>query len=417
MAAGLESESNTEESIGSCYTVVYDFAAEDKNWVVAGNGGWSELHVCQDKSDGSYRILAWTHESQDVLVNCNLDHACEYKEKSENFHSFKDGQGNRKGFGFHKSDRNLQSAKDFLEIVKTVITELRRQNQINNPGSLQDRTQSLIPSVPILPQEQRAPPEIDASGQMKILEGRAAKQLQSDFLITDPHQVQRQAHVEYSEETGGYVYHNAENLPEGWLKVANMRFKVKPATLPSVHIENSDYGIKIPLILEKMKNRIIDLGGLSETGIFRIAPDSAECEWIKEKMNTGSDWFSQDCDVNVIANLLKVWFRDLPNPILNIVPNSVIELNQTADKVAAAMDKFPPLEKGLLLWLWDFCVEVQGFSAENKMTIQNLGIVIGPNLFNTEQFQNPMKAMEFSGKVVTFFQKGVEWRKSLKASN
>ena len=104
------------------------------------------------------------------------------------------------------------------------------------------------------------------------------------------------------------------------------------------------------------------------------------------------------------------------------------------------MDKFPELERALLMWLWDFCVEIQSKSSVNKMTVQvkkklrsflstfnlqkkgffcsfffveNLGIVIGPNLFNTEAFQNPMKAMEFSGKVVTYFQKGVEWRMSL----
>jgi len=166
-----------------------------------------------------------------------------------------------------------------------------------------------------------------------------------------------------------------------------------------------------------MKERIKALGGLNETGIFRLAPDAAECDHIKEKMNSGGTWIDEECDVNVIANLLKVWFRDLPNPILNQVSPSVIELNQTADKVRDCMKEFPELEKALLMWLWDFCVEIQAKSDKNKMTVQNLGIVIGPNLFNTDQFQNPMKAMEFSGKVVTFFQKGVEWRKSLAGEN
>lgn len=403
---------NTEQSIKSCYTVVYDFNDQDRNWVVAGNGGWSELHICQDEQDESYRVLAWTHDSQEVLVNCNLDFRCEYKEKSENFHSFKDENGQRKGFGFHKSERNLHSATEFLECVNGVLTELKRANQLTNPSQM-NRAQSLVQNVPILPNDQSKPPEVQEGGEMVIHDARAAKNKSADFLITDPRQVKRETHVEFNPETGEYIIHNADKLPDGWLQAANKKFGVAPSNLPSVHLDGKDYGSKIPLILVQMKNRILQLNGLNEKGIFRLAPDAGECDWIKGKMNTGNEWANENCDVNVVANLLKVWFRDLPNPLLNTVHCGVIELNQTLEKVRDCMVKFPELEKALLLWLWDFCVEIQDNSAINKMTVQNLGIVIGPNLFNTEEFQNPMKAMEFSGKVVTFFQKGVEWRKSL----
>merc|ERR1739838_1170756 len=104
-------------------------------------------------------------------------------------------------------------------------------------------------------------------------------------------------------------------------------------------------------------------------------------------------------------------FRELPVPILNQVKTVVIEKSQTCEDVQKVVTKeFPEPAQSILIWLWDLCVEVAEHQATNKMTPQNLAIVIGPNLFNTTSFQNPMAAMTFSGKVVVFFQRGIEWR-------
>lgn len=404
-------DSVTEHSVQSCYTVVYDFSEQDRTWQVAGEGGWSELHICLDESDGSYRILAWTHDTQTVLVNVNLDHRCEYKEKSDNFHSFKDENGLRRGFGFHKSDRNLQSAKDFLEVVRSIITELRRAAQASAPSA--NRNASLIQTVPVLPQHEmdRGPPVIHEDGTMQILQSSKAKHAYSQESISDVSQVKREGHVELN-ENGEYVMHGATFLPEGWEAVANQKFNVPPASLRGVLLDPYDF--KVPILLEQMKHRIKQLNGLQEVGIFRLAPDATECDRMKEMMNSGQDWQDEDCDVNAIANLLKIWFRSLPTPILNIVEPALIEMNHdSVEGVANAIPEFPECERTLLLWLWDFCVEIAEHQDVNKMGVQNLSIVIGPNLFNTDNFQNPMKAMEFSSKVVGFFQKGVEWRQQV----
>ena len=59
---------STEKSIKSCYAVVYEL--DNRKWVVAGEGGWSEVHLCEDSLDNSHRILAWTVKSQQVC-SCN----------------------------------------------------------------------------------------------------------------------------------------------------------------------------------------------------------------------------------------------------------------------------------------------------------------------------------------------------------
>jgi len=401
----------SEHSIASCYSVVYDFDNGNQTWKVAGNGGWSELHLCQDDSDQppTYRLLAWTHENQEVLVNVNLNFKCEYKEKSENFHSFKDEDKRRRGFGFHKSVKNLQSARDFFQTVQETITDLRRREHTANPT--QQRNAS-IATVPTISSDARSkPPERQPDGSLKIHRPQETKEKFSDSSITNPDTVKHQGHVTFDQNTGQWVFDNESHLPKGFKKLASQAFGVPPKNLPRADVPG--YEEHIPLLLIQLKGKIKDLGGLQEKGIFRLAPDAAECARIKNMINSGEEWNKERTDVNVFANLLKVWFRDLPKPLLNIVKPEVIERNQTMEGVRKAMEQFPPLEKSLLMWLWDFCVEISNQSDTNKMTVTNLGIVIGPNLFNTTSFDNPMKAMDFSGKVVTFFQKGIEWRKSL----
>eukprot|EP01084_Bolivina_argentea_P199880 341905_1 len=125
-------QQSTERSIKSCYAVVYEL--ENRKWVVAGEGGWSEVHLCEDALDNSHRILAWTVKSQQVLMNCNVTSECAYKEKSKNFHSFSDENGNRYGLGFHKSESGLKQASQFLKAVIGVITLYKEnRNVITSP--------------------------------------------------------------------------------------------------------------------------------------------------------------------------------------------------------------------------------------------------------------------------------------------
>jgi len=407
--------SSNEHSIGSCYTVVYDFDESNRSWKVAGNGGWSELHICFDEQDESFRILAWTHDNQEVLVNVNLDHKCEYKEKSENFHSFKDRDSQRRGFGFHKSQRNLESARTFLDVVQKTLTELRRK--ANSDVGMQKRAQSIIATVPTLSEGvSNTMPQKAPDGHFVIHAPRDAKLNHGDSSIQNPDAVKHTSHVEFDPVTGAYIFHG--KTPEGFKQMANQQFGVPPKNLARVNVidptTGDNYNTKIPVLLTQLKQRLLDLGGLQEKGIFRLAPDANECSQIKDKINQGDEWIDLQVDVNVIANLLKVWFRDLPIPLLNCVESRVIEMNQTVEGVSKSVSQFEEPFQSLLLWLWDFCVEIAEHSQVNKMGIQNLGIVIGPNLFNTQNFDNPMKAMDFSGKVVTYFQKGIEWRRGMR---
>jgi len=382
-----------EQSIKSSYVVVYEL--QQANWAPLGSGGWSEVHLCSDCGDGTFRILAWSVETQDVLMNESVTESCVYKgSKKPNFHTFKNLKG-KWGLGFHKSDEALRLADEFSETVKSVISELRTQankSQISKELSDPGATHSHLVDAGLVD-----PKKFKSLGVLSILPAKPNKHKSHDENINDPKEVTHTRHGYFDPETQKFV----GNFPESFKLALNKQFGVPPKQLPSQVVPG--YKEKIPSVLISLKSLLKKLGGYEVVGIFRLAPEGNKNEMIKGKIDRGEDWEEKISDVNLCANLLKVWFRELPVPIMNEVEQRVIAQSQTKDAVAKATKQFPEPSQSILLWLWDMCVEVAEHEAQNKMGAQNLAIVIGPNLFNTNSFENPMLAMTFSGKVVTFF--------------
>ena len=64
-----------------------------------------------------------------------------------------------------------------------------------------------------------------------------------------------------------------------------------------------------------LKNYMLKNGGIDIVGIFRLAPDKDDCNWAKQQINEGE--FAAVDDVNIVANLIKVFFRELPVSLLD----------------------------------------------------------------------------------------------------
>eukprot|EP00494_Astrolonche_serrata_P023678 UN23936 len=82
-----------------------------------------------------------------------------------------------------------------------------------------------------------------------------------------------------------------------------------------------EYESPIPNILINLRIRLMKLDGLKEEGIFRKAPMQKECNEISDLVNIGgADTVNNiNCSVHVLANLLKIWFREIPErPIFEL---------------------------------------------------------------------------------------------------
>ena len=160
---------------------------------------------------------------------------------------------------------------------------------------------------------------------------------------------------------------------------------------------------EIPLVLVQMQTYLYDSGGLDVEGIFRIAANEIEMPKVRAALNCGN--FESCEDINCIATLIKVFFRQLPKPLLSDIPTDLFLNIQTLADSQEAVALLQPSFQTLLEWVVDLLCDVVGHGSTNKMSAQSCAIVMGPNLFVAEIWEgNPMQALMISQKAVMLLQ-------------
>jgi hypothetical protein len=165
--------------------------------------------------------------------------------------------------------------------------------------------------------------------------------------------------------------------------------------------------------LPLQERELFDKEGASEVGIFRLAPDRDVCDWTKKQMNRGE--YDGEAPVNVLANLIKVFYRELNPNLLNIVDEDLLTVASTMDPdtVGLFIQEFPEPNKSALLWLLDLMAKIVLHESENRMGVKNMAIVMSPNLFSLEESADPMRALMVSQKVAALVINMLKWRVKL----
>jgi hypothetical protein len=140
------------------------------------------------------------------------------------------------------------------------------------------------------------------------------------------------------------------------------------------------YPAPIPKILIFMRDYLHRHGGLESQGIFRIAAEQSAVAKARKELNDGV--FEQVRDINTMANLITQWFRELPRPLLHAVDADEVLQAAKPDRAWKVLSAVPELERSICMWLLDLAIEVAHKSAQNKMTLKNMSVVLSPNLFN-----------------------------------
>eukprot|EP01103_Thecamoeba_quadrilineata_P019517 TRINITY_DN7938_c0_g1_i1.p1 TRINITY_DN7938_c0_g1~~TRINITY_DN7938_c0_g1_i1.p1 ORF type:complete len:479 (+),score=84.73 TRINITY_DN7938_c0_g1_i1:32-1468(+) len=170
----------------------------------------------------------------------------------------------------------------------------------------------------------------------------------------------------------------------------------------------NDNGLTVPTVLVTMKKYLYENGGLEQEGVFRLAGDEKETIGVKEQLNT--ETFTGCSDINCVANLIKVWFREMPQQLLNQLPSSSFLSIEAEDDCVQLLETLKEPNKTLLLWLLDLLADFAAKESINKMTPRNLAIVVAPNLFTTPPEVSPVDSLMLSQKVVNFVIKVLEHR-------
>ncbi|XP_029312088.1 rho GTPase-activating protein 22 isoform X2 [Cottoperca gobio] len=157
-----------------------------------------------------------------------------------------------------------------------------------------------------------------------------------------------------------------------------------------------------PLLVEQCVDFIRDRG-LDEEGLFRMPGQANLVKELQEAFDCGDKpLFDSNTDVHTVASLLKLYLRELPEPV---IPFSKYEDFLTCAQLLAKDEEEGVQELGrqvntlplpnynLLTYICKFLDEVQSHCGENKMGVQNLATVFGPNILRPKM-EDPVTIME-----------------------
>ncbi|XP_071338145.1 rho GTPase-activating protein 25 [Trachinotus anak] len=163
----------------------------------------------------------------------------------------------------------------------------------------------------------------------------------------------------------------------------------------------------VPILVQKCVEFIKE-HGLDEEGIFRLPGQDNAVKQFRDAFDAGErPSFPSDTDVHTVASLLKLYLRELPEPVVpwtqyqdfldctNLLDPGSTEGWEKLEKQIALL---PRINYNLLSYVCRFLFEVQQHSSVNKMNVENLATVMGINLLKP-QIEDPITVMKATPQI------------------
>nr|XP_054587197.1 PH_BCR_vertebrate and RhoGAP_Bcr domain-containing protein isoform X3 [Nothobranchius furzeri] len=151
---------------------------------------------------------------------------------------------------------------------------------------------------------------------------------------------------------------------------------------------------KVPLIVRQCVEEI-ERRGMEEVGIYRVSGVATDIQALKASFDSNNKDVSvmmREMDVNAIAGTLKLYFRELPEPLFTdeLYPNFAggIALSDSVAKESCMLNLLLSLPEPNLvtfLFLLDHLKRVAENESVNKMSFHNLATVFGPTLLRPSE--------------------------------
>lgn len=150
---------------------------------------------------------------------------------------------------------------------------------------------------------------------------------------------------------------------------------------------------EIPVVVTLCIAAIERKGGLEMEGLYRVPGIKGEIEKLKLHFSYGRPNLDDEewSDINAIAGVLKLWFRQLPGSLLTqqlfdefIVANDTSKPeSQRVQQVKAVLGRLPRRNFNVLKYLVIHLNRVAEKGGLNKMFSENLATVFGPSLMRS----------------------------------
>ncbi|XP_031965480.1 rho GTPase-activating protein 24 isoform X2 [Corvus moneduloides] len=163
------------------------------------------------------------------------------------------------------------------------------------------------------------------------------------------------------------------------------------------------YGNRLaPMLVEQCVD-FIRQRGLKEEGLFRLPGQANLVKELQDAFDCGEKpSFDSNTDVHTVASLLKLYLRELPEPVipyakyedfLSCAKMLSKEEETGLKELVKQVKSLPAVNYNLLKYICRFLDEVQSYSGVNKMSVQNLATVFGPNILRPK-VEDPLTIME-----------------------
>ncbi|KAJ3608137.1 hypothetical protein NHX12_025187 [Muraenolepis orangiensis] len=147
-----------------------------------------------------------------------------------------------------------------------------------------------------------------------------------------------------------------------------------------------------PLLVEQCVDFLRDRG-LDEEGLFRMPGQANLVKELQEAFDCGDKpLFDSNTDTHTVASLLKLYLRELPEPVVPFAKYDDF-LSCGVQELENQVSSLPLPNFNLLKYICKFLDEVQSHCHENKMSVQNLATVFGPNILRPKM-EDPVAIME-----------------------
>ncbi|NWV66677.1 RHG25 protein, partial [Malurus elegans] len=164
---------------------------------------------------------------------------------------------------------------------------------------------------------------------------------------------------------------------------------------------------QVPILVQKSAEFIRE-HGVSEEGIFRLPGQDNLVKQLRDAFDAGErPSFDRDTDVHTVASLLKLYLRELPEPVVPwlqyedfLLCGQALEANESKghQELLKQLSLLPRDNYNLLSYICRFLYEIQLNSSVNKMSVDNLATVIGVNLIRP-QIEDPAIIMRGTPQV------------------
>ncbi|XP_061658834.1 active breakpoint cluster region-related protein isoform X1 [Syngnathoides biaculeatus] len=168
------------------------------------------------------------------------------------------------------------------------------------------------------------------------------------------------------------------------------------------------FGVKINVVTKRERSKVpyivrqcieeVEKRGIDEVGIYRISGVATDIQALKTAFDTNTKdilVMLSDMDINAIAGTLKLYFRELPEPLLTdrLYPAFMegISLSDPAAKENCMMHllrSLPDPNLMTFLTLLEHLKRVAEKEPLNKMSLHNLATVFGPTLLRPSESES-----------------------------